>query len=545
MKMTMIQTLRQLTVSTLLAALFLGGALVNTAWAQSGDKSGDKSGDQSGAQSFEQVNNLLSAWQMSAAKAAIDTLAQDHGSEPNTLYLQARYDFFQGDYDQAVQKLDQAVANGGEQRHWVELRDLVKATREVTKDYVKHTSSKGRFEIFVPKGKDQVLVPFAAEALERAYDEVGDELGYKPATPIRVEVYPRTATLAKVSTLTEQEIRTSGTIALCKYNRLMITSPRALLQGYGWVDTLVHEYVHYVINSKTQNRVPIWMHEGLAKFLERRWRGPGAQKLPPSSQSLLKKRVDADDLITFEQMHPSMAKLPSQEDAAVAFAEVYTLMEYLQGQVGEKAFETLLDAVNEGLDARDAFAKTAGKPFATFEKEWMVYLKTREMVDLPDDSGYEEKLRFKEEDASKSEVNEIEQPEARDHMHLGEMLQARNRHAAALVQYEKAAHLLGQTNPVLQTRRAQCLLEQNDAKQALEVLAPVQNKYPGYVQAWIEMGRASLALGQYAEARDHLNEAARINPFDPQVHKMLSEAYDKLGETAMAEKFRKFAKLVS
>jgi Flp pilus assembly protein TadD len=535
------QALRQWTVITLLAALFAGGSLVSTtslAWAQSS----------------EQVNNMLSAWQMAQAKASIDTLVEAHGDDPETLYLQARYDFFQGDYKQAIDKLDQALASGADhadnankadKRHWVHLRDLVKATHEVTKDYVKHTSSKGRFEIFVPKGKDQVLVSFAAEALEKAYDEVGDELGYKPATPIRVEVYPQTATLAKVSTLTEQEIRTSGTIALCKYNRLMITSPRALLQGYGWVDTLVHEYVHYVINSKTQNRVPIWMHEGLAKFLERRWRGPNAQRLPPSSQNMLKKRVDADDLITFEQMHPSMAKLPSQEDAAVAFAEVYTVMEYLREQVGDGAFETLLDAINEGLDAREAFAKTVGKPFRTFEKEWMAYLKTRDMGDLPDDSGYEEKLRFKEENASASEVNEIEQPEARDHMHLGEMLQARKRHAAALVEYKKASHLLGQTNPVLQTRQAECLLEENDAKGALEVLAPVRKKYPGYVQAWIEMGKASLALGQYAQARDYLNEAARINPFDPEVHEKLSQAYEKLGQADMAEKFRKFAKLVS
>ena len=35
--------------------------------------------------------------------------------------------------------------------------------------------------------------------------------------------------LARVSTLTIKEIETSGTIALCKWNRLMIVSPRALV----------------------------------------------------------------------------------------------------------------------------------------------------------------------------------------------------------------------------------------------------------------------------------------------------------------------------
>src|SRR5699024_9375194 len=153
-----------------------------------------------------------------------------------------------------------------------------------------------------------------------------------------------------------------------KYNRLMITSPRALLRGYSWVDTVVHEYVHYVISAKTQHRVPIWMHEGLAKFLERRWRGPHAEQLPPSAESLLKERVTTGDLITFEQMRPSMAKLPRQEDAAVAFAEVYTVMEYLKREVGQDAFKRLLDHINSGLDADQAFARTIGTSFSNFEK---------------------------------------------------------------------------------------------------------------------------------------------------------------------------------
>lgn len=523
----MIRSLRQLLLVSLVVAFGVLGSVPRAA-----------------AQTPESINNMLSAWQMADAKAAIDKLAATDAAGTDLLYLRARYDFFMGDYAAAVQRLDQAMNNGAVEGSVKQLRDLVEATRQVTKDYVKYTSPKGRFEIFVPKGKDQVLVPFAGEALDRAYDEIGDELGYKPATPIRVEVYPRTATLAKVSSLTDSEIRTSGTIALCKYNRLMITSPKALLRGYAWVDTVVHEYVHYVINSKTHNRVPIWMHEGLAKYLERRWRGPDAQRLPPSTQSMLKKRVKSGDLITFEQMHPSMAKLPSQEDAAVAFAEVYTVMEYLRGQVGEHAFEKLLDAINEGLDAKQAFAKTIGKPFSAFEKDWRAYLKTREMAEVDDPSGYEEKLVFKDEQAS-SEADDIDQPEARDHMHLGEMLQARNRHGAALVQYKKAAHLLGDNNPVLRTRQAQCLLEEDNPKEALTVLEPVRETFPGYVQAWIEMGNAALALGNYDQARDYLEEAARINPFDPEVHAKLAEAYDKLGNKSMAEKFRKFARLVN
>ena len=41
-------------------------------------------------------------------------------------------------------------------------------------------------------------------------------------------------------------------------------------------------------------------------------------------------------LITFDEMHPSMAKLPSQEAAALAYAEVYTLVGWMQQKIGYK-----------------------------------------------------------------------------------------------------------------------------------------------------------------------------------------------------------------
>src|SRR5256885_17065872 len=100
--------------------------------------------------------------------------------------------------------------------------------------------------------------------------------GFSPRARNGVEVYESAQALARVSPLTVAEIKASGTIALCKYNRLMITTPRALIRGYPWIDTLSHEFVHYLVTKKGRGNVPIWLQEGLAKFLETRWRGePG------------------------------------------------------------------------------------------------------------------------------------------------------------------------------------------------------------------------------------------------------------------------------
>ncbi len=494
----------------------------------------------------ERAHRHLTAWQMTEARAAIDSLGQGARVSGQADYLEGRYAFYMGDYEGALEHLDRALERS-DNGQWRSLRELVASTLEVTEDYEKHVSPSGRFEIFISPGRDEVLLPYAFEALEAAYEAFGEELGYRPEPPVRVEIYPRATVLAQVSQLTEENIRTSGTIALCQHNRLMITSPRAVLRGYGWVDTLIHEYVHYVINQATTANVPIWMHEGLAKYLERRWRGPDEARLDAASERLLRRRMEAGTLIPFDAMHPSMALLPSQEDAAVAFAEVYTTMEYLRAEVGPGAFAKLLAEINAGHDARTAYARVLNTTWREFEDRiWPAYLRSRPEPGLGDDDEvFEERIVLQEDaGAAGNELEQVEVPEAREHIQLGMMMQARDRYGAAVVQYQKAAELLGEHNPVLQTRLARSLVMSGQADGALEALEPLRLLSPGYPTLWVELGRAYLAMNQYGEAREALREAARINPFNPDVHEKMARAYRGLNRGEEAEEARRLAALV-
>ena len=85
------------------------------------------------------------------------------------------------------------------------------------------------FVVAYPKGKDEVLVPYLLEALEAQRAALLQDLGVAPPGKVRVEILSATTDLSRLSTLTEAEIRGSGTIALCKYNKLMLVSPKALV----------------------------------------------------------------------------------------------------------------------------------------------------------------------------------------------------------------------------------------------------------------------------------------------------------------------------
>ncbi len=470
------------------------------------------------------------------AASTIASLEALYGDVPAVLWVRGKLRFHQGEYEAALADLDAAVSAGAPAAVR-SLRDLVAETIDVVSDYAVYTTRDGLFEIRYDASRDEVLIPWAEATLEAAYYEIGYDLGYWPEPPIRVEIYPRSSTLARTSSLTLEAIETSGTIALCKYNKLMFTSPRATARGYGWRDTLSHEYVHYVISHLTHAEVPIWMHEAYARYLEQRWTGSRAPSLAPSREELLTRRVASGDLITFEQMHPSMAYLPSAEDASVAYSEVFTLLEYLVARRGTAALRQILYAVRDGAGIEQAFEQVLGEPFERFESGWMAALRARPLVEIPGDFHEEIEL-VPDEVRVDDDEPEIASVEARDLVHLGELLRARGHVAASIVQYERAEAVVGRANPVLQNALAQAYLDQGRAADAMDALSDVRRWHPEYYYSHLYTGRALNALGRPADALEVIEQAVGINPFDPAVHDALADARSALGDDEGAERAR-------
>src|SRR5260370_14761133 len=132
------------------------------------------------------------------------------------------------------------------------------------------------FILCYPKGKDEILAPYALETLESIRQALSQDLGFAPPGKVRVEVVNDARELSKVSTLTYKQIITTGTIAICKFNKLMITSPKAVLHGYDWRDTLAHEFVHLGVSQKNQTRDRTGCLRGCRKTPSRPGEGPGA-----------------------------------------------------------------------------------------------------------------------------------------------------------------------------------------------------------------------------------------------------------------------------
>jgi tetratricopeptide (TPR) repeat protein len=481
------------------------------------------------AEDSKHIEELFDAWRFEEATRDLEALARRAPGTAEVLYWQGYERFLSGDYPAAVVKLKAASQAAPRAPGIKEMIVLAEAAGEAIKGHEEKRSQ--HFALRYPP-EDAVIADFALEALESAIAALSNDLGFVPSRIIHVDIYRAPTDLASVSTLTAAEVERTGTIALCKWARLMATTPRALRFGYPWLDSLSHELVHYVVSTLSHDRAPVWMQEGLAKFLERRWREPAGPDLPPSMQHLLAKGLSSGKLISFEAMHPSMAKLPHAEDAALAFAEVATAIGSLHAKGGMEALRAAIAKVAEGVDARTAVAQAAGGTWPQFEKGWKAYMAAQHYKTYPGLEPVTRKFRKPGALASKRGPSEDEavsgaDPAAR-YLRLGNMLLLRNRAKAATVEYERGAKAAGPGQWLFPVKLGRTYLALGDPERALKAVSEVRTLYPELPWPHLIAGQALLARGDPRKALASLESSLAANPFDPNVHCAMADAYQRL-----------------
>ena len=130
------------------------------------------------------IQKDIYAWDIQDAEKKLKKLPKN---SPFFSYLKGYILFFNGNYKEAMSYLEKAVdeLNSNEV---INLYNLVKNTYEETKDF-KHVETPHFIISYMP-GKSEILIPMAKETLEKAWENVGEDLGYYPLEKIRVEIYP-------------------------------------------------------------------------------------------------------------------------------------------------------------------------------------------------------------------------------------------------------------------------------------------------------------------------------------------------------------------
>lgn len=220
--------------------------------------------------------------------------------------------------------------------------------------------------------RDAVLVPWIGETAAKARDALARDLGVMLPRPIRVELVRDHFALSSMTGLPEKSARTTGTVAVANWGRVAMVSPRATPEGYPWLDTLAHELTHLAIGRGSVDRAPLWLQEGIAKREETRWRPPEPSDDYPHPDSIAAVGFDRGIGLDLDGLGPSIAMLPTAEQAMVAFAEVHSFVLHLVRESGDDALGKVLVTLRDRpeLEVGEALKAATGKDLKEWNAQW-------------------------------------------------------------------------------------------------------------------------------------------------------------------------------
>jgi tetratricopeptide (TPR) repeat protein len=274
--------------------------------------------------------------------------------------------------------------------------------------------------------------------------------------------------------------------------------------------------------------------------------------MTPFTLALLGNRVRKNTLVPFEKMHPSMALLPTAEDAATAFAEVFFAIQMIHTENGADSLERILDAMASGVGDKAAVERVTKKKWPDFERGWTAYLKRQPFPKelIPQSSNEKKELaadgakkdKKPEREISFGDFAEVREVEARRAAHLGELMRERNRMAAATEEYEKAWRVVGNRYESISNKYALALLEVKQLDVAQKVLEGSLTVHPGSASTNVHLGRIALRKKDWALAKHAYVEALGVNPFDPEVAVALFKVGKALNDAVLVERSTNAAK---
>jgi hypothetical protein len=171
------------------------------------------------------------------------------------------------------------------------------------------------------------------EVLESAYDRIGDKLGLRPRSKIRVVIYD--PNVFDASFADRFAFPTVGF-----YDRVIH------IRGAERVDnrlaqTLHHEYLHAALDAASSSyRVPGWVNEGLAEWFEAL--AVGKRGLSRGQHARLASAVRDGSAPTLAELaSPSFVGF-APEQAGLAYLKSYAAVEHLQRRHGDGALRKFM-----------------------------------------------------------------------------------------------------------------------------------------------------------------------------------------------------------
>jgi len=408
-----------------------------------------------------------------------------------------RYSIYAGDYDGAAALLARPdIANTAE---GAELGDIARGSARGMAATVEVRDEARGVVVRLQDDEDRALVPLLADTAVRVHELLIKDLGVELPKPLRIDLVRDQFTLAAMTGLPEEAARTTGTVAVAKWGRVTMISPRATSRGYPWLDTLAHEMTHLALSRGTRDKAPLWLQEGVAKREETRWRERQPHDNVPSVDAVAAIGMEKGLGRPLDKLGPSIAMLPTAEQAQVAFAEVQSFIQFWADEVGRDALPQLVLRIKSADDPDDvmrAMQEVSGVDFATWDKRWKAHI----------NAGPRDLAAEFVPGASMPRGQELSR-----RLRLGDLLAKRGHHKAAVLELSRAVEILPAEAQV-RCALAAALVDNSDREGAAKWVDKPEDTHGRFGRWWSLHG-----LLHEADAPRGFSMGVALDPLEPPV----------------------------
>ena len=389
-----------------------------------------------GIDPMQEIGDLITQIDLEKAEKLLSPL---EGKLPRASYELARLALYRGDCDTAAKRLApqevQTLPDAGA------LLNISRDCMRAMSGTVTMTDELHGVIVRFQDDADAALLSLIGETVEKQRVVLARDLGVEMPKPTRVDVVRDQFSLAAMTGLPYEAARTTGTVAIAKWGRVIMISPRAPSLGYAWRDTLAHELTHLALSKGTLDRAPLWLQEGVAKREETRWRPPQAADDAVPADAVAAIGIEKGLDKPLDGIGPSIALLPSAQQAMVVYAEVTSFVRFIGGdRAGEpgalsdkEVLPKIVKAYAKGLDTDKALVEVTGKDLKTWDTVWRPWVKGKKQK-LPSAVGLDEP---KTKEAAKADAKN--ESEARRAFRLGQLLLSRDHFKAARARLDPLA----------------------------------------------------------------------------------------------------------
>jgi hypothetical protein len=439
------------------------------------------------------ANELIVAMEYDKARAE---LAKADPNSPSVVMAKARLALYEEDCDlSAVLMSRNDVADSEEGRV---LADVARGCARVTAATVVDKDDAAGVVVRWHDEADRALMPLMVDTVNKARAALTRDLGVDWKKPTRITVVRDLLSLSAMTGLPYKAAQTTGTVAVAKWGRVTILSPRASKHGYAWRDTLTHELTHLAISMQSRERAPLWLHEGVARRQETRWREPGPFDDRPSIESVVQRGMELKLDLPLDKLGPSIAMLPSADAAMVAFAEVTSFVRFFVESQPEGALAKFLLALRAAKNVDDALKQVSGETLAQWDTRWRANLARKPKEPLSSLYG----LGSSTPSAADS----------RERSRLAELLFGRGHPNEALMELDKVPESL-LPDPSLRYLRGRVVEAKGDLKAAEALVDDPKAWIASFGPCWALSARLARGRGDNPTAESAVAEALAHDPF--------------------------------